>query len=327
MAYSLAFLHGGSAAQQIDHVAQTNNSVQTVSPDYFVIRPDGSMSLQGVSKQFVEAMHAQGIRVVPYITNNWDRNAGILALQNAETLSDQVANALEEFDLDGVIVDIENATDTQRSQNTQLVRLLRGKIPADKEVSIAVGANPDDVQTGWLGSYDYAALGDISDYLVLMAYDEHYMGSPAGPVASIGFVEQSIQYALSKVPGNKIMLGSPFYGRIWSLNDDATFKGDGISLRTIDKLLNTYSSTVTFDEESQSPKALLEVTGDQPTVVNGKTLSPGKYEIWFENEQSIKAKLKLVKKYGLKGAAAWSLGQELPSIWQNYSSWLNGNDV
>lgn len=83
--------------------------------------------------------------------------------------------------LDGVNVDIENVTEKQRTQYTELVRRLRESLPSDKEVSVAVAANPSGWNTGWHGSYDYAELGKYADHLFIMAYDEHYQGgAPAG---------------------------------------------------------------------------------------------------------------------------------------------------
>lgn len=74
---------------------------------------------------------------------------------------------------------------------------------------------PKGWNTGWHGSYDYSALSKYADYLMIMAYDEHYQGSPAGPVAGMEFVEESIKYALKHVPKEKIVLGVPFFGRVW----------------------------------------------------------------------------------------------------------------
>ena len=48
--------------------------------------------------------------------------------------------------------------------------------------------------------------------------------------------------------------------------------------------------------------------------------------VWFENDQSYQEKLGLIEKYNLKGAGAWSLGQEEPSIWDHYEDWINGSD-
>ncbi len=85
-----------------------------------------------------------------------------------------------------------------------MVKLLREKIPSHKEVSVTVAANTNDWQAGWHGSYDYSALAQYADHLFIMTYDEHYEGGVAGPVAGIQFVEDSIQYALSKTTSDKL---------------------------------------------------------------------------------------------------------------------------
>lgn len=98
-----------------------------------------------------------------------------------------------------------------RDAYTDLVRLLREKLPADKEVSVAVAANPNGWTKGWHGTYNYKELAKYASYLMIMAYDESYEGGPEGPVASIGFVDRSIQYALKQgVPADKVVLGVPF---------------------------------------------------------------------------------------------------------------------
>ena len=80
-----------------------------------------------VSQSFVSSMHSRGIRVVPFLSNHWNRTAGINALKDPETLASQIAEYVEEYDLDGVNVDIENVTHQQRDSYTELVRLLREK--------------------------------------------------------------------------------------------------------------------------------------------------------------------------------------------------------
>jgi spore germination protein YaaH/uncharacterized protein YgiM (DUF1202 family) len=323
--YSMAYLYGGTAQQQIAYVERTNNALQTVSPSYFDINPDGSLKLNPVSTDLVTRMHAADVKVVPFLSNHWDRSAGINALKDVNKLSTQIANYVSQYNLDGVNVDIENVTELQKTQYTELVKQLRIKIPAHKEVSVATAANPKGWTTGWHGSYDYAALGTHADYLMMMTYDEHYEGGSAGAVASIGFVEESIKYALSKTTADKIVVGLPFFGRIWSVND-ASVMGKGVSIGVIMNMISDYKAVVTYDTATQSPKAEFQVkAGDKTYTVGGKTLAPGKYVIWYENDQSLQAKLNLVKKYNLKGAGSWALGQEDASIWNNYSTWLNGN--
>lgn len=121
-------------------------------------------------------MHDQGIRVVPYLSNNWDRELGRAMLRNKEVATTQIAEAIERYNLDGVNVDIENVTDEDQADYTEFVRLLREKIPAHKEVSVAVAANPKGWTEGWHGSYDYKLLAEFSDYLMIMTYDESYVG-------------------------------------------------------------------------------------------------------------------------------------------------------
>ncbi len=325
--YTMGYLYSGTDHQQIEYVNQANNALDVVSPSYFDIREDGSLKLNYLSAFFVKSMHDNGIKVVPFLSNHWNRTAGINALKDVESLSTQIADYVEEYDLDGVNVDIENVTHEQREQYTQLVKLLREKIPSHKEVSVAVAANPNDWEVGWHGSYDYAALAQYADHLLIMAYDEHYEGGEAGPVASIDFVENSIKYALSKTTADKIVVGVPFYGRIWSL-DNNRIVGKGISSKTIQQMLENSEAIVTYDEKSQSAKAeiTLTETSGRYTVGGDIVLQPGKYVVWFENDQSYQEKLSLIEKYNLKGAGAWSLGQEDSSIWEHYEDWVNGEE-
>ncbi|MCI9576959.1 MAG: hypothetical protein HFJ84_10030 [Clostridiales bacterium] len=326
--YNMAYLYSGTEQQQIQYVNQTNDVLDTVSPSYFNLQTDGSLQLNYPSTSFIRAMHEKGIRVVPFLSNHWDRNTGIQALKNVDSLSTEIAKQVEAYQLDGVNVDIENVTHEQRDAYTQLVKLLREKIPAHKEVSVAVAANPNDWQLGWHGSYDYSALGKYADHLFLMAYDEHYEGSEAGPVASIDFVERSIQHVLRKTDASKLVVGVPFYGRVWSL-DNTRIVGKGISIKTIQDILENCESKVTYDEKSQSVKAQFKITKSSAryTVGGDFVLEPGNYEVWYENDRAYQAKLGLVQKYNLKGSGSWSLGQEDPSIWKNYESWLGGSEA
>ena len=322
--YTMGYLYTGTDRQQVEYVNQTGDSLDVVSPSYFDIAQDGGLVLNTPSSYLVEQMHQSGRKVVPFLSNHWNRTAGINALKDVETLSTQIAGYVEQYNLDGVNVDIENVTHNQRSQYTQLVRLLREKIPSHKEVSVAVAANPNGWTEGWHGSYDYAALAQYADHLMIMTYDEHYEGGDAGPVAGIDFVERSIQYALRYTTPDKIVIGVPFYGRVWSL-EGTRIQGQGVSIKTIQKILDQCPSTVTYDTASQSVKAEFTIRqGDSFTVGANLSLTPGNYVVWYENHDSYQEKLALIEKYGLKGAGAWALGQEDVTIWDHYEDWVDG---
>lgn len=318
--FNMTYLYGGTVEQQIAKV-QAAGSFQTVSPSYFDIDSSGNLVLNNISSKLIGAMHEMGIKVVPMLSNHWDRRGGQLALRDPAALARQIARYVEQYQLDGVNVDIENVTESERDAYTLLVKTLRELIPAEKEVSVAVAANPNGWTTGWHGSYDYAALAQYADYLMIMAYDESWQGGDAGPVASLSFAERSVRYALQHAPADKIVLGIPFYGRLWSA--DGAFNGNGIGLNVLANMLRDYRAEITFSEEHQSPVATFTVrNGDASYTVNGKKLTPGTYTVWFENEESLAAKAELIHRYDLKGLGSWALNQATDDILSAMGSWL-----
>jgi spore germination protein YaaH len=324
--FNMSYLYFGDTSSYVQTVDSTKGSLHVVSTDYFNLNADGSLKLTyKLSASFVSEMHKRGVKVVPFLSNHWGQELGHAAFENREQLSTQIAEAVSKYNLDGVNVDIENMTEADRASYTDLVRLLRAKIPAHKEVSVAVAPNPYGFNLGWQGSYDYKALAEHSDYLMIMAYDENYAGDRTpGPVASHSFVEKSIQYALSAgVPKEKVVLGIPFFGRAW--RTDGTMNGAGVSNWRVPELVQKYGGKIVFDPVTKSAKATFTVDpGDEETVIGSTRFSAGTYTIWFENEASIKEKLTLVGKYDLKGTGSWSLTQEERVTWDYYSRWLNG---
>ncbi len=322
--FNMSYIYFGNPAAYTGYIDKAQGSIDDISPSYFDLNDDGTLKLTGaVSREFIKDMHERGIKVTPFLSNHWDRQKGINALNMREALSTQIVEAIEEYNLDGVNVDIENVTQAQRDSYTDFVRLLRQKLPKEKSLSVAVAPNPWNLIEGWHGSYDYKALAEYSDYLMIMAYDEHYQGSAPGPVAGYPFVEDTIKAALKLVPSDKLVLGIPFYGRLWK--QGASYGGYGISNNVVEELIKNYRSKVVYDEKERSPKATITILqGDKKPKVFGKELEAGVYDIWYENAQSIKSKLSLVAKYNLKGSGSWSLGQEAEGTWDYYSLWLNG---
>lgn len=318
--FSMTYVYSGTVATQLSNVNIAANSLDEVSPNFFNINADGTLNLTVPDSGYVAELKAKGLAVVPFLSNHWDRGLGQTAVYNRDVLTDQIAAAVEAYDLDGVNVDLENLTDTDRDAHTDFVRLLRKKLPAAKTVCVSVAANPYGYTKGWHGSYDYQALGEAADYLMVMAYDESYEGGDAGPVAGYDFVERSITYALRYVPKDKLVLGLPFYGRYWKAGD--AVGGQALTLRQITRLLSDLPHALSYDEAERSPKATFTIT--ESTKVGNKTLTPGSYTLWFENDRSLKEKLALVSKYDLRGAGSWSLGQEEVTVWDYYNRWLNG---
>lgn len=322
--YNMSYIYFGNTSEYYYHVDNTKNSLNEISPSYFNLDDEGNLSLtMALDVKFINEMHKKGIKVIPFLSNHWNRSKGIAALLNREILAQQLADAVIKYNLDGVNVDIENVTEQERDIYTDFVKILRDKLPVDKVLAVAVAANPYKITKGWQGSYDYKGLAEYSDYLMIMAYDESYEGGEPGPVASYNFVERSIKEALRQVPKEKVVLGIPFYGRYWK---NGTEKGGyGLSNTDVVRLISNYRGKVTFDQESKSPVAEITIgAGDVKPHVLGKKLEAGTYTIWYENETSIKYKLDLVNKYDIKGTGSWSLGQETKDTWDYYDMWLNG---
>lgn len=329
--FNMSYIYFGNSSKYTALVDMTQQSLNEVAPNYFSLNSDGGLALTAsVSAAFVSDMHRRGITVVPYLSNDWSRSKGKAALNNREELSKALADAVDLYNLDGVNIDIENVTPAERDAYVDFVRLLRELLPEGKTIAVSVAANPWGISTGWQGSYDYAGLAEYCDYLMIMAYDEHYYGGSAGPVSSYSFIEKSIKYAVSVVPKEKVVVGLPFYGRIWS-NSGGYPNGYGVSNTKIAQLVKNYGGSVKVDAGSQSTRAVITVgPGDAKPIIGGQALAAGTYTIWYENEQSIKAKLHLINEYDIKGTGSWSLGQETENTWNYFKLWLNNctfNDI
>ncbi|NEW08016.1 glycoside hydrolase [Paenibacillus sp. SYP-B3998] len=323
--FNMAYLYFGSPNSYTAQVQKSGQTLDVVSPSYFELDAEGNLQISNtIQATFIDEMHRNGKKVVPFLSNNFDEGIGEKGIDNREILVNQIVDAIQANQLDGINMDIENMDATYRDKYTDLIKRLRDKLPSTMEVSVAVAANPTGAAKSWIAAYDYKALAAVSDYLMLMAYDESYPGDPtAGPVASLPFVEKSIQYALTQVSSNKIVLGIPFYGRYW--NQDPASNGAGLSNQMVNKLIQTYQGTTRYDAQSQSPVATFTINPtDKETSINGKKLAEGRYTVWYENEQSLKEKLKLVSKYDLKGTGSWSLNQETADVWDYYRLWSDG---
>ena len=324
--YTMTYLYGGTTNTYISYVNRAPDILNAVSPDYFDLVENGTLSCPKLDAKFVDFCQDKGIAVIPFISNHWDRANGIAAIAQTELLTDQIAAKVIEYNLDGVNVDIQNITEKQRDGYTNFVKRLREKLPG-KQISVAAAANPNGWTLGWHGSYDYRALADNSDFLMIMAYDESYYASDPGPVASHRFVRRSIDYALQYTTPDKVVIGVPFYGRFWIAG--ATVGGNAITQRDVEYLLETYpcQSTYVDDPDIQSVKITMTIgpNDPKPTLWGGTTLSAGQYEIWYDNAYSILAKLNLAKQYNLRGTGSWAIGQEHPFTWEMYADFLNSD--
>ncbi len=324
---SLGYLFGGDASIYLHELERTRGFVNTVNPDYFEVAADGTVKLtKEPDPLFIATMHEKGIKVIPFLSNHWNRELGRLALTQKSTVAQQLAAYITQYDLDGVDIDLQDLTELDREAFSGFVAEIRNKIPSEKIVSACVAANPYSLTKGWHGQYDYKRLGEICDYIFIMTYDESYNGSPAGPVASYSFIEKSIIYALKHVPKEKIMIGVPFYGRYWIAGQAQSSGGKAFTISDIQNLVNNYGTAQWYDAATSCARATLKITASQVNagLWGGKKLVAGTYDVWYEDHSSFEKKFSLVKKYDIRGAGVWALGQEPQSVWAKYGKWLFG---
>ena len=208
--------------------------------------------------------------------------------------------------LDGINLDFESITEEQAPHYIQFVR----------ELSIAcrnqgIVFSIDDPVPTYSKHYDRTEQGIVADYVIIMGYDEHYVGSDAGSVASLSYERDGITGTLENVPKEKIISGIPFYTRLWKTNASGEVSSEAIGMDKADQILSDYKVTAGWSSETSQDYA--EFTDEDGNFC----------QIWLENEASIEEKMKLVQEYGLAGVAEWKLGFERSSIWDVIAKYVN----
>lgn len=217
-----------------------------------------------------------------------------------QNLINNIVNVVTTKGYAGVNIDFEGNRAEDRDLYTGFLRELRDRLkPSARHLSIAVPAKTNDA-IPWLKGYDYGGIGSVVDLVFIMAYDWHHGASEPGPVAPINEVRQTIQFALEKIPKNKILIGLPFYGYNWTLPYKAGTVYRGISNQDAVHLAMKYQVPIQYSVENQSP--YFHYVDEQGI----------RHEIWFDDARSISRKMQLVRQYQLEGVGAWQLTLGFP---------------
>lgn len=217
-------------------------------------------------------------------------------------LIDEIVINMKMYDYDGVEIDFEGISGVDRANFTLFLSDLKKKLDEESyPLWIAVPAKTyDDTKSSWSGGYDYVAIGKIVDRIMIMSYDEHWSGGPAGPVSSLPWFEKVAAYANKSIPKDKVLMGLPLYGYDWPE------KGNARALLPvgIEKIVQQYGGQIEMDPISSTPYY-------RYTDQNGI-----KHVIWFDNNESLAKKVQVVQGYGFKGVGLWRLGYEKQDLWQ-----------
>ena len=212
-------------------------------------------------------------------------------------LISSLVSEVTEHEFEGVDIDFEYILSNDRIAFAQFVSEVRTAInELGYPVSVALAPKTSDTQVGLLyEGKDYALLGEAADYVLLMTYEWGYTYGPAMAVAPLNKVREVVEYALTKIPAEKINLGIPNYGYDWTLPYvKGTSKARTIGNIEAVQLAISQGVSIQFDEVAQSPFFTY--------VQNGLT-----HEVWFEDARSIYGKFGLVQEYGLRGMSYWQI--------------------
>lgn len=240
-------------------------------------------------------------------TVGFDANLAHRVLSNPAIRANLVTNLVNlttKDGWDGISVDVEKTPPGDRNNFSAFVTELSTALKAkDKVLNISIPAKfvdyPSDL---WSGAYDYAAIGKAADQIILMTYDEHGLGTTQGPIASQGWVDRVITYAVGKISKDKIVMGLPVYSFDWGSNKPLI--PDYLSyIQTVDRAKKN-GVEILNDPSAKVPQFIYTANGVR-------------HEVFFENAGSLKIKMDYALKHKLHGVAIWRLGMEDPAIWDS----------
>ena len=282
--------------------------VNVISPTWFYLTDTSGNIASIASADYVSQAHEKGLQVWGLIDNFTQEVSTTETLSSTaarQNIISQLIQAAQDVGMDGINVDFESLSEDVGIHFLEFLREL--SIECHKNNLVLSVDNP--VPEDFTSHYDRAEQGRVVDYVIIMGYDEHYVGSEAGSVASLPWVEQGIQDTLDEVPAKRVINAIPFYTRLWRTTGG-----------------NVTSEAIGMDQAQQTiAENNVETYWDKTTSQNyGKyDIDNSTYQIWIEDAQSVAEKVKLVSKYDLAGVSAWKLGFENSGIWQVISDNLN----
>lgn len=287
------------------------DGVNVVSPTWFsIVDTEGNVRSKA-DQAYVNWAHGQGMEVWGLLSNSFDAELTTQALSTYDNRMRTILQMLEYsrmYQLDGINIDFENVHTKDGPNVTQFMRELRPMAQAENLV-VSIDVTPKSNSEMWSVFLDRRALAESVDFMMVMAYDEHWASSPkAGSVASLPWVESAVNKILEEdeVPPSKLVLGIPLYTRVWT----ETVK-DG-KTKVSSKAIGMKAAAEILQEKKLKPK-YNEDTGQNYVEYKDEE---GLRRIWLEDAVSLKARVELAKSYGLGGVASWTRSFAGEGAWE-----------
>ncbi|MDO4764763.1 MAG: glycosyl hydrolase family 18 protein [Eubacteriales bacterium] len=301
-----------TANNSIRERMQTTKGVNVISPTWFHITDtEGSVSsLADIA--YVKWAHQNGYKVWPLFSNSFDKaitHEVLSSTAKREKVIRQILGFVDLYELDGINIDFEEVPKEDGPAFVQFVKEI-SLFLKQKGVTVSVDMY---VPKPWTAHYGRAEIGKYIDYLIIMGYDEHWSTSPkSGSVASIGFVREGVVDTLESLPASKVILGLPFYTRLWQETgegEEVKVKSKAYGMGYGKQLMIDKGAKIEWDEETA------QYYGEYKE--NDVT-----YKMWMEDKRSLEQKLNIAQGYRLAGVAGWKLGLESEEAWEAISQYL-----
>ena len=280
---------------------QNMTGVNVISPTWFSVSDnDGNVSSLA-SGEYVMQAHEKGLKVWGLVDNfseNMSTTTVLSKTSSRQNLENQLVTYAMKSGLDGINIDFESLSEDVGIHFLQFLRELSIQCHENNLVLSVDNPVPED----FTSHYDRTEQGKVVDYVIIMGYDEHYVGSDAGSVASLSWVEQGVKDTLAEVPAKRTILAIPFYTRLWKTTDGGALTSEAIGMDQAQQVISENGAETYWDKTTSQNYGTYE--GDGAT-----------YQIWLEDAQSVAEKVKLISKYELAGVAEWNLGFENSGIW------------
>lgn len=297
---------GTAGNSSIDNNISTISGVNVIAPTWYsVTDASGNMSSYA-SADFVSKMHQRGIDVWALVSD-FDTNVDFAQLYSSKAARTNMVNKLvgeaKSYGFDGINLDYENIKSAYAKDYLQFVR----------ELSVACERNGIVLSTdnykpeAYNRCYNLKEQSRFVDYVIVMAYDEHYAGTDAGSVASLPFVKEAVEDTVQLVGKEHVIAGIPFYTRIWTTTDGIT-TSRAVGMQAAIDQLNSDGQVALWND-------------DCGQYVASYTVGSSTRQIWFEEEKSIEAKMQVIQQENTAGVACWKLGLEKSTVWSVISQY------
>ncbi|ASK61516.1 spore gernimation protein [Virgibacillus phasianinus] len=282
-----------------------------LSPFMYSVRADGTIT-EMQEEQLLEAAQETNVAPLLVLTNftesefNSDLAATILRNPDLqETLITNILEKIREKGYTGLNIDFEYVYPEDRENYNAFLRRLVARLhPEGLTVSTALAPKISAEQSGLLyEAHDYAAHGEIVDFVILMTYEWGWAGGRPWAIAPINEVREVLDFAVTVIPRNKILMGVPLYGRNWEIPWQEGTIAQTISPKAAVQLAAKYNVSIQYNTTYQAP--FFRYTDE----------SGQRHEVWFEDARSMQAKYDTVKDYNLRGISYWVLGNPFPENW------------